>query len=237
MKAALFALAERSIFASYAMNAGAIACDLLRFMPSRFGDKSLDYRMVTGQIGTLPGNAALNDLPLAFFKSVILEGGYSYVIEIGAYSLDRSMALKRAFPKLPVYGLDVTADFVYPRVAYGVDVGSNSPTTISSIAALRGGRGLVCSAGTLAYYKPTAVAELFALTRSIDADLALVEPNTVGEGSITRSLRRTRQSWYHPYLDLLPKAGYSLPFNGGRQVGCTISASAEMMTYLFAQAS
>jgi hypothetical protein len=235
MKAALFALAERSILASYAMNAGSIAYDLLRFMPSRFGDKRLDYRMVAGQIGTQPGNAAPNDLPLAFFKSVILDGDYSYVIEIGAYSLDRSMALKRAFPKLPVYGLDVTEDFVHPRIVSDVDVGSNNATTIRSIAALRGGRGLVCAAGTLAYYKPAAVAELFALTRSIDADLALVEPNTVGESSITKSLRRTRQSWYHPYLHLLPKAGYTLPFNGGRQVGCAVSVYAETMTYIFAR--
>jgi hypothetical protein len=235
VKAGLFALAERSIVASYMMNAGAIMCDLLRFLPSRFRDRTLGYRYVSDKIGTMPGNAAVNDLPLAFFKSVILDGDYSYVIEIGAYSLDRSMALKRTFPDIHIYGLDVTAEFVYPRRVHEVEVGSNTPNTIRSIAALRGGRGLVCSAGTAAYYPPSQIAGLFALTKSINADLALVEPNTVGESSITRSLRRTRVSWYHPYLHLLRQAGYTLPFNGGRQVGCAISASAETMTYLFAQ--
>jgi hypothetical protein len=101
--------------------------------------------------------------------------------------------------------------------------------------ALEGGRGLICTNGTLAYYEPEDVIALLTEASQLGLDLAIAEPNTVGEGSLTHSIKRNQQSRYHPYLQTLWRLKYVMPDNGGQQPGDCIADYGDARTYIFAR--
>src|SRR5262249_51835831 len=107
--------------------------------------------------------------------------------------------------------------------------------TIRQIVGQHHGRGILCSCGTLAYYPPDEFIKFMNEMADLKLDFAIAEPNTVGEGSLPHSIRRNKQSWYHPFLPTLWRLGYEMPDNGGQQPGDCIANYGDARTYIFAQ--
>ena len=202
---------------------------------TKYSDATLAYTKTGNRIGTNPGNTFFNDAGLNFFVRLILESRYDFVIEVGAHSLERSVKLKSLFPQLKVFGLDVTTDFAERRMIENVTLMPNTLESIRVIAKECGGKGLICSHGTLCYYSTDALRDFFGLAYELRFDLAIAEPNTVGEESLEWSLMRTYQSRYHPYLNFLRTIGFRLPDGQGRQIRDTVSKAGEARTFIFAQ--
>lgn len=220
--------------ASWLSNMAAHTAEAIRHFPGHFKDRSLEYASAEGIVDTLPGHANVNDTALNFFARAILERDYDFVIEIGAYSLDRTQKLASLFPKKRFFALDIGPDYITEQVIANVTLLPNDLATISSLAKKCEGRGLLCSHGTLSYYCPPRAEDLISVSAKCDLDIALVEPNAVGENSRSCSLQRSRKSWYHPYLMLLRSNGYVMPDANGHQIGTSFSAFGEWYTYILA---
>lgn len=233
-KRMVFALGERNRLVPWAMNLVRFNALALGWLPSRFSDERRRYTAEAGHIGSMPDATYHNDLSLNFFARALIEHRYEVVIELGAFSLERSKWLAAHFQNVEVHALDITQDFRDQHEIDGVHVGPNSLEHIRKIAA--GRRGIVVATGTLCCYTREALAELFAMLKELQIDLAFNEPNTSGEGSLTRSLRRTSQSYYHPYLSMLHQAGFTLPDGNGHQIRDCWGEYAETRTFIFASA-
>jgi hypothetical protein len=220
--------------ASWLSNMAAHTADAIRHFPGHFKDRSLEYASAEGIVGTLPRHANVNDTALNFFARAILEHNYDFVIEIGAYSLDRTKKLASLFPNKKFFALDIGPDYITKQVIGNVTLLPNDLATISSLAKKYDGRGLICSHGTLSYYCPALAEDLISVGAQSGLDIALVEPNAIGENSRACSMQRSRKSWYHPYLLLLRSNGYVMPDANGHQIGTSFSAFGEWYTYILA---
>ena len=233
LKSVAISLAERSLLVPWLANVGAFTILASSVLSNRYQDKPREFSESVGNIGN--SRSPLNDLELNFFARVAIERRPSFIIELGSYTLVRTRTLSELFPDIKVYGLDVTRDYLEPRIVNGVNIGPNTPEMISQIAAQ--GSGLICTRGTLCYYSEEELRDFFVLAFNHKIDLAISEPNTIGEESIQRSIPRTRATFYHPYLKLLRETGYTLPDNEGRQIQCSISEFGENGTFICAIAN
>lgn len=225
---------DRSFFANWLANVLIYNGRFLSILPNRYADRSYDY---TGESHALAKARPLrfNDLEGNFFIRLILERQYSHVIEIGAYHLERASGIARLFPSVSVYGLDITKDFAEEKQIDGVRIAPNTPQMIRAIADRHGPRGLIFCRGTLVYYNQSDLKDLFLLAHSIGHDIALSEPNGPLTPYLSRSRRRTFQTWYHNFPQILTEAGYTVMDNGGTQIQCSISEYGEERTFIFAQ--
>lgn len=235
LKRIYFWIGERSIFAVWLLNLWRFEILAIRKLRSRYKDQRLTYSAEANHLGSQPGAADHNDHGLNFYARLLLQYRYDFIIELGAFSLERSRWLAKHLP-VRVHGLDVTADFRERRSIEGVQVGPNNLQQIADIA-LQGGRGLVVSHGTLCYYPTPELAKLLLLLAKLGLDLAFSEPNTSGELSLDRSLRRTHKSYYHPYVTMLKTAGFRLPDNNGHQIRDCWGEYAETRTFIYAISS
>jgi hypothetical protein len=235
-KRLVFAAAQRNVFVAWAMNVVAYNCSAIGYLSSRYKDGTKNYTYSENQIGTDPAAADHNDLGLNFFTRLILEHRYDFVIELGSFNLVRSKRLSKLFPNVRIHALDVTKDFSAERTIDGVIVGPNNLDHIRRIVESIDGRGLLCAHGTLCYYATDDLEQLFHAAYNLGVDVAFSEPNTIGEGSITTSLKRTQISWYHPYLNTLRSIGFFLPDGNGRQIRDCVSKYGEERTFIFARA-
>jgi hypothetical protein len=240
MKSALKTLlvrgGSRSIFVPWAVNVSAAAVASIAKFRTKYSDKNLTYQSFGSKVGTNPSNEHFNDPGLNFFIRLLLEHRYGYLIEIGALSLERSTRVKKLFPDLSVYALDVTQEFRERHIVSGVTLMYNSTDNILAISREAHGRGIICSHGTLAYYANKDLYQLLTTAFEISLDLAIAEPNTIGEESLGGSLKRTHRSWYHPYLPMLRSIGYVLPDGNGQQIRDCWSTAGETRTFIFARA-
>jgi hypothetical protein len=234
IKTTAFRAGRGSILVPWLMNVGAYLVATVAKLPTKYSDRAVAYGEASGRIGSDPGAAYHNDIALNFFARLVMEKRFDFVIELGAYSLDRSLRLKKLFPELKVFALDVTKDFAGGKEIEGVVLLPNTLDNIRAIAQSNSGRGLICSHGTLCYYATDALAELINLAHGLRLCFAIAEPNTIGENSLQWSLRRTYKSWFHPYLFLLRRQGYTLPDGNGHQIRDCVSRAGEERTYLFA---
>jgi hypothetical protein len=235
LKRLYFRLGERSIFVVWLLNLLIFNYKAIRKLPTRFSDRKRTYSAESDHIGTQPGAVDHNDLGLNFYVRLIIEYRYDFLIELGAFSRERSEWLAAHFPNLEVHALDITQDFQERRTVNGVRVGPNTPDHFRDVVSQPMRRGLVVSHGTLCYYSFVELTRLLAVMREFRLDLAFSEPNTIGEGSLDRSLRRTHLSHYHPYLAMLQKAGFELPDGKGHQIRDCWGEYAETRTFLFAR--
>lgn len=233
MKRLYFWVGERSIAIVWLLNLLIFNWRTLKKLPTRYRDKRRAYAAESQNIGTQSSAADHNDHGLNFYTRLVVQHRYDFVIELGAYSLERSRWMAKHLP-VRVHALDVTADFRECRIIDGVHMGPNDLQQIARIA-LQGGRGLVCSHGTLCYYSTADLERLLVLLAKLGLDLAFSEPNSIGEGSRDRSLKRTHLSWYHPYLKMLAEAGFTLHDNNGHQIRDSWGEYAETRTFLFAR--
>lgn len=235
LKSAVYAAGARTFLVPWAVNLISFNASALRYLPTRRSDGTRNYTAEASQIGTQPDAAYHNDMALNFFARLIVKYRYDFVIELGSYTLDRAWELATTFPETVIHALDITEDFATERVDRGVNVGPNNLHQISNIA-MHGGRGLVCATGTLCCYLPKELESLLTMIAKLKLDLAFSEPNTIGEESLDRSLKRTGKSYYHPYLKLLRELEFRLPDNKGKQTRDCVSKYAEERTFVFARA-
>jgi hypothetical protein len=235
MKSLLLRLGSRSIFITWLFNAAALALHAVRLLPGRFA-AGQRYTEQADRIGSDPGAAFCNDPGLNFFARLILENGYNRVIELGAYTADRSLRLARLpFPQRPeIFALDITRDYAQRHTRDGVTIAPNTFDMVEELLSSPG-RGLLCSHGTLCCYAQGDLEKLLGLAFDRGFDIAIAEPNSIFEESMTRSLRRTTQSYYHPYLTILRRLGYQLPDNKGKQTRDCYSQYMETRTFIFAR--
>jgi len=231
---AFCALGARSILVVWFANLVRFVAVAVRYLPSR--RSGLKYQEVDGQIGTHAAATDHNDLGLNFFSRLVLEYRYSFVMELGAFAANRSFKLAKLFPQTKVYALDITRDFAVEREMDGVTLGPNTLPMIESIAKRYSGGGMICAHGTLCYYPQPDLEALFDLAFSLELDIAFSEPNvSMTEHTRPRSFRRTKTSYYHPYIPMLLRAGYRLPDGGGQQVRDCWGRYAEERTFIFAR--
>lgn len=204
-----------------------------RFLKSRKRDES--YPSIRGRIGAGRADTYNNDHGLNFFVRLILENRYAFVIELGSYTVDRSIRLAKLFRQTKFYALDITEDFSSERILDGVTLGPNNIDNIAAISQRSVGTGLVCAHGTLCCYPPADLDRLFRSTAGLGLDIAFSEPNiSMTEQSRPLSFRRTRSSFFHPYIPLLLATGYQLPDGGGQQVRDCWGLYAEERTFIYA---
>lgn len=234
LKRAFLAAANRSYYAVWAAQIARFVSQTIIYLPSR--RVALAYPSVADRINSDPAATLLNDHGTNFFTRVILEHHHDFVIELGAFTADRSLRLAKLFPHAKVYALDITRDFASERELNGVTLGPNNLLNIRAIGARHAGqRGLLCAHGTLAYYAVDDLAALFETAAALHLDVAFSEPNvSLTEQSRTVNFRRTAASYYQPYIHLLMRAGYRLPDASGQQVRDCWGRYAEERTFIFA---
>src|SRR5262245_11580883 len=160
IKTAAYRAGHHSILATWLLNVGSYVCRTAARLPTKYSDRRTAYGEASNQIGSNPSAAYHNDPALNFFARLVLERRFDFVVELGAYSLDRSRRLKKLFPKLQCFALDVTRDYAVQREIDGVTVMPNTLDNIRTIARTASGRGLICTQGTLCYYATDVLAEL-----------------------------------------------------------------------------
>jgi hypothetical protein len=102
-KSFLFGLGRRSVFVPWLFNFAAHSARSINFLRRRYEKWDWTYQSIEIGLDSNPNSAYYNDVPLNFFSRLVLENRYDFVIEVGAYTGDRSMRLSRLFPGLRVY--------------------------------------------------------------------------------------------------------------------------------------
>jgi hypothetical protein len=235
VKGLIFALGRHSILLVWLLNFVYYLRWTLWFLPKRYRKWNFRYEDASGALGVSPTMQNSNEQSTNFFARLILQSKYAYAIELGSYSADRSIALARLFPAVKIYALDITRDFLEERVFQGVTLAPSSLSKIGSIAKSETGRGLLFANHVYTCVPYEDVLAIFKTALDLGLDLAIAEPNSVGEGTMPHPLRRTRNTWYHPYLPTLRSLGYRMPDNNGNQVSDSFVEFGDRRTYIFAE--
>lgn len=144
----------------------------------------------------------INDLPVAFAVRVIIERRYKTVVEIGAYDGSRPIALKRLFPEIEVYALDIQDGFRV-RTSYGVKFRKFDLDFIASLqnAAVIANRVMCCmtTQELRGFLKACA---------SSKSDIIFHELTPVFQTS--RTIKRSPGTLYHDLKYEFDSAGYEL---------------------------
>lgn len=233
LKNTALSLGETTITFPWLVNSITHSARLLSSIGSHYRDSESNY----SAIATIdPADTPdFNDHELNFFIRLMLERKYDFVIELGAYTLSRSRTLHSCFPEVRIYGLDVTSDFTERRVVDGVTVGPYSLDEVSEIVEANKSRGLMCARGTLMYYAKEEAVRLLSLAFSKRLDMAICEPTSVRDYGFNGSWRRSKISYYHPYVKMLRAQSYLLPdMDAGRAQARNISGMAETWSHIFA---
>ena len=239
-KRVLFSIGQRSIFIPWLFNYARFAIGGIRWLLPKFSDEGVCYPAMSA-IGDRRYGAidAVNDAALNFYFRVAMSGDYTHIMELGALSAIRILELHRltkTFRSMTkIYALDVTKDYAIERDIGGVIAAPNNLAMLRDISSRHLGKGLICATGTLCCYPQQKLADLFRVAASIDCDIALVEPNfSAWEGHDRASLKRSKISFYHPYVPMLKSAGYDLQ-DGGLQIPRTWNEAAEERTFIYAR--
>lgn len=176
---------------------------VLKHMPAalrKHGARTPDYSTAAPALG---GTVGVHDPALNLFLRATLEGDYRTVVEIGAYSGARIMALKRLVPAIDAWALDVIPPYTIPAVHGGVKFQRYDLSFFDRPPA----RTLVCARGTLSVMSPDELSEFVRRLAARGIDLALCEP--VAYRARVRPLMRARGSYYHSYEHVLRAAGFT----------------------------
>ena len=182
----------------------------IRHMPTAFRKHGMLGPEYAALDRPMTGTVDVHDAALNLFLRAIMEFRYRSVIEIGAYDGARIIVLKRLAPEIEAFGLDILPQYNTPFERGGVKFRRFDPAFFAGIPT----PALFCSRGTLPYFQPAEVAELFNALSARGVDIAIYEP--VAYRNVPRSLKRSPNSFYHPYDHLLRQAGLTpcAEFNG-----------------------
>jgi hypothetical protein len=232
---ALTNLGQRSTFTIWLMNVSYFVYGAIRSLPSRYQDGNRAYSKQSTAVAN-PNSVPYNDLALNFFLRVAREDDYSFIVELGSFSTERTVHLKKLIPDKIIYAPDIGPDFAVERQLGDITLAPNNLATIKTISARHGGRGLFCACHTLSYHSPRELADLFSLAYALRCDMAFAESNaSLTEKWPRPSFPRSVISYYHPYISMLRSVGYDLPDNNGQQAPGYWRAFGEEWTLIFAR--
>ncbi|HAQ33131.1 MAG TPA: hypothetical protein DCP05_03400 [Rhodospirillaceae bacterium] len=161
-----------------------------------------DYENAGADMSAAP--PPVTDMASAFFLRVLLEGNYETAIEIGASTGARITTLKRLLGPVNAYGLDIMKNYQTPFEMEGVCFEKFDPCFFASPRPA----SLVVSRGTLCCFTPDELVAFLTVLRKGSYDLAFYEP--MGYFPAESAISRSRESFYHPYPELLQDAGFRL---------------------------
>lgn len=174
---------------------------IVRHMPPAFSKHSSPGRHYSSASVIMGGYVDIQDPALNLFLRAILEGQYRSVIEIGAYSGERIITLKRLIQDIDAWGLDIVQEYRSPFEREAVKFEHFSLDFFRSVPL----PALVCSRGTLTCMKEDDVVSFFQQLAHQGLDIVLYEP--AGYKNRPYGLMRSPSSYYHPYDRLLRSAG------------------------------
>ena len=177
----------------------------------RSADRVLGRKMVGKYLDaeTVVGRASpIDDLAVALFARTLIEGGHKSVIEIGTYTGERILALKRLFPDIDAVGLDILTNFKTPQEKDGVLFQFFSDEAFAQEFETP----IVLSRGTLSYFTPEELERFFDTLTAHRLAIAFFEPGPFFhiEKSTVRYKKKNRTAYYHPYDNMLEERGYTL---------------------------
>lgn len=145
------------------------------------------------------------DDALNFFLRIQAERQYARIVEIGTMNGQRALALKRLFPSVEVFGLDLNRTIAGMNLSMfdGVRFGRFSPTFFTDNPG-----GLLVCRGTLNYFSPVELVDFLSLVGKAGYDVAFMEPALpfrARPGS-----RRGPDCWYHDWPAVMRRAGFSI---------------------------
>lgn len=146
----------------------------------------------------------VTDMATSFFLRILLEGGYETVIEIGASSGTRIITLKKLLGAINAHGLDILKNYQTPFEMEDVRFENFDLSFFESPRPA----SLVLSRGTLCCFTTDELAAFLNVLQKGAYDLALYEP--MGYFPADAAISRSRESFYHPYPELLKDAGFRL---------------------------
>jgi hypothetical protein len=150
----------------------------------------------------------LNDDPTNFFLRVILEKKFKTVFELGSYSCQRIITLKKLVPEIDAVALDILPQYEKLDGAemHGVKIKFFKPDTFRKITA---DNALLIVRGTLTYIPTNQLYSMFVDLHKAGVSIAFCEPVPLFEIN-TSVPRAADSSYYHAYEKMLSACGYSL---------------------------
>jgi hypothetical protein len=163
-------------------------------------------RPYTKAVVEINNKSAIDDTALALMAHVVGEILPSTIIEIGAYSGSRICEIKRLFPALDAFALDIGKSYEAPFEQYGVKFRPFELTFFNNDL----NNALVFSVGTLTCMNAHEVEALFDTLRHRKSSVALFEPYPLFNlsESIVRFKKKGYTTYYHPYELWLEDTGY-----------------------------
>lgn len=147
------------------------------------------------------------DIAYNLYLRALVEGGYRTIIEIGAYSGERILHLKRTMPSVEAYGLDIVKTYHNEHSVEGVNIRLFSLDFFK----IKRDKAIVLSRGTMANMSENFLSEFLQVLHMNDYDIAMCEQAPFRE--IQQTSPRSSNSFYHPYPKLLRQAGYHFDQN------------------------
>ena len=176
------------------------------------------------------GGDQLGDIATAFFLHAIASRGYMEVIEIGSYSGERILELKKLLPHCMCHGLDVGKSYKLPFTRSGVDF---HPFSLSFFEREFLKPIVICN-GVLHYMSDTQLSEFVSALAKKRIPIAFFEPTlpiSFGNKCIPR--RKGKHGFYHPYDHVFAQNGFSLEIKSrGLRSGHT-SSQKTLESYLY----
>lgn len=149
------------------------------------------------------------DIPTLLFAEVSKR--HRSIAEIGAAGGARILALKHQRPDIEAFAFDIRPEYdETPALVSGVHFIRYRPDIFDKVP----GISLVMSVQTLACLAPEPLDDLLATLRRRKIALCFFEPAALV--TIDRSIRRKRDTWYHPYDLLAKRHGFKPGLEGGR---------------------
>jgi hypothetical protein len=176
---------------------------LVRQFPSAWkkhrGSSARDWTTLEVKMGK---DASLYDLATAFFLRVAMEHRYETIIEIGTYSGERIITLKRLLQEVEAWGLDIGPDYSEDRERAGVKFRRFETGFFDRAFP----KPLVLSQGTLSYFAKDEMLDFLKVLERGGFDLALAEPSPLYVPNVIT--RRSPGSFYYPYERILLDLGF-----------------------------
>ena len=165
------------------------------------GDDAVDYAHVSVDMNDMN---SICDRATAFYLRVILQYRHETVLEIGTFTGERILAVKRCLPQITAFGLDIGPKFKKEFETGGVQFSEFSLEFFKKPLP----KPLVVCHCTLNYFKPEDLRTFLKTLRENNYPIAFCEP--VPHFAFDETLSRSHIAYYHPYEKVFSECGFHL---------------------------